>query len=191
MKGSLWMRGLRPLLAAAALSAAAIACNVETTASTGGGNTGGGANAGSLLVYQPAPRGETAVVDYVVDGDTIEVQIAGVGYRVRYVGVNTPERDEVCYQDAVNANRALVDGQTVTLVRDQSNTDRFGRLLRFVYVGELFVNATLVNQGVAEAVVYNPDNTLADYLQGLERVAASAGRGCHPTGIFNDGSITR
>jgi len=189
MKGMLWGRWLRPVLAAGVLAAVASACTVETDGGRTGGGTGG-ANTG-LLVYQPAPRGETAVVDYVVDGDTIEVQMNGVGYRVRYVGINTPERGDRCYQEAVNANRALVEGQTVTLVRDQSNTDRFGRLLRFIYVGELFVNATLINQGYAEAVVYNPDNTLADYLQGLERAAASARRGCHPTGIFDDGSNTR
>lgn len=185
----------RKMLAIAALAVLAAGCTLESVPADSGGSSGSGgsgAGSGSLLVYQsPASGGESGVVTQVIDGDTIEVQIGDVGYRVRYVGVNTPERDEVCYQSATDANRSLVAGQTVTLVRDQSNTDRYGRLLRFVYVGDLFVNATLVNQGHAEAVVYNPDNTLASYFQNLERDAAAAGRGCHPTGIFDDGSNTR
>lgn len=182
------LRSLFTVLLIAAGPALLTACTLDA-ASTGDSAGPGG---GSLLVYQAPPSsGETGIVTAVIDGDTIEVRIGDVGYRVRYIGVNTPERDEVCYQAAVDANRALVGGQTVTLTRDQSNTDRYGRLLRFVHVGDLFVNATLVNQGYAEAVVYNPDTTLASYFQNLERGAAAANRGCHPTGIFNDGSNTR
>src|SRR5687768_16481045 len=102
-------------------------------------------------------QGDQALVTHVVDGDTIEVRMNDVGYRVRYIGVNTPERDETCYAEAADANVALVENQTVTLVRDTSNTDQFGRLLRYVYIGDQFVNAILVTQGYAEAVEYPPD----------------------------------
>lgn len=135
--------------------------------------------------------GETARVESVIDGDTIEVSINGVSYRVRYIGINTPEIDEVCYREARDANRALVERQTVTLVRDVSNTDRFGRLLRYVYVGETFVNARLIADGWAEAVEYAPDTAQASAFRQLERAARDANLGCHPTGIFDDGSQTR
>lgn len=127
----------------------------------------------------------------VIDGDTIDVEINGVVQRVRYVGVNTPERDEVCYQPAADFNRQLVSGQTVGLVRDRTNTDRFDRLLRYVYVGETFVNLELVRAGFAEAVLYEPDDRHWQTFVDLERAAAAAGLGCHPTGIFNDGTFTR
>ncbi len=139
----------------------------------------------------PTVRGEQAVVTSVIDGDTIEVTIDGVGYRVRYVGVNTPERDEPCYREARDFNAAFVEGRTVTLVRDTSNTDRFGRLLRYVYVGDVFVNEQLILQGYAEVVQYAPDLRFADYFVTLEQEAARFQRGCHPTGIFNDGSYAR
>jgi endonuclease YncB( thermonuclease family) len=138
-----------------------------------------------------APQGDSAVVTRIIDGDTIDVQIGEVGYRVRYVGVNTPESDEPCYEDATTANAALVENQTVTLVQDHSNTDRYGRLLRFVYVGSIFVNAELVRLGYAETVLYEPDDGFhAEFVQ-LEQSATSAGLGCHPSGIFNDDSYTR
>lgn len=140
----------------------------------------------------PNPAGgETARVTSVIDGDTIDVEMNGVGYRVRYVGVNTPERGEVCYPEATDANAALVTGRTVTLVRDVENTDRFGRLLRYVYVGDEFVNAALVRQGYAEAVEYPPDIRHTAEFRQLERAARAGGLGCHPTGIFDDGSDTR
>ena len=135
--------------------------------------------------------GETAQVTRVIDGDTIDVQIDGVGYRVRYIGMNTPESDEVCYQQATDANAALVDGKTVTLVKDVSETDVYGRLLRYVYIGSDFVNADLVRDGWAENAEYPPDTAHAAEFRQLEAQAQQANRGCHPTGIFDDGSDTR
>ena len=135
--------------------------------------------------------GESARVTRVIDGDTIDVRIGDVSYRVRYIGVNTPESDQVCYDEATDANAALVSGQTVTLVKDVSETDQYGRLLRYVYVGNTFVNASLVRDGWAENAEYPPDTAHASEFRGLERDAAAANRGCHPTGIFDDGSTTR
>lgn len=135
--------------------------------------------------------GELGVVDRVIDGDTIDVSINGVITRVRYIGVNTPERNEPCSDEATAANRALVDGQTVTLVRDASNTDRYDRLLRYVYIRSGMVNEQLVIDGYAEAVEYPPDTRHTARFRDLEADAASAGRGCHATGIFDDGTLTR
>jgi len=145
-------------------------------------NPGGGGN---------APAGQDAVVTRVVDGDTIDVTINGQAFSIRYVGMNTPERGEACYEAATQANALFVQGKTVRLVKDVSEADRFGRLLRYVYVDGLFVNQALVEQGFAEVVSYPPDNAQFDNFRNLENQARAANRGCHPTGIFNDGSDTR
>lgn len=137
------------------------------------------------------PAGEDATVVRVIDGDTIEVSLDGQIESVRYVGINTPERDEPCYADAREANLALVGGETVRLVRDETNRDRFGRLLRYIYVDGVFVEEELVRGGFAEAVLYEPDDRHYDDLLALEREAAAAGLGCHATGIFDDGSDVR
>jgi endonuclease YncB( thermonuclease family) len=135
--------------------------------------------------------GDTAQVTRVIDGDTIDVEMNGVGYRVRYIGVNTPESDEVCYQQATDANSTLVSGKTVTLVKDVSNVDQFGRLLRYVYAGSVFVNAELVRGGWAENAEYPPDTAHAAEFRDMEAHARTAHLGCHPSGIFNDGNETR
>jgi micrococcal nuclease len=136
-------------------------------------------------------EGETATVIRVIDGDTIDVMLNGVEERVRYVGINTPERDEVCYAEATAANAGFVDGQTVIMIPDVSNRDRYGRLLRYIYVGDTFVNQELIVRGYAEAVLYEPDDRFHATFVSLEREAARASRGCHPTGIFDDNNTER
>ncbi len=127
---------------------------------------------------------EYASVIFVIDGDTIDVSIEGREERVRYISINTPERDEPCYDEATNANRILVENQIVTLVKDVSERDSYGRLLRYVYIGEVFVNAQLVADGWAEARRYNPDTAQYDYLDSLEANAAAQNLGCWAFGVF-------
>ena len=134
-------------------------------------------------------EGQEAQVIDVIDGDTIDVLIDGQRFRVRYIGVNTPELDEPCYGDATAANAALVSGQTVRMITDVSETDRYGRLLRYVFVdtpgGEVFVNAALVEQGWAESRRYDPDTAYAGSFDLLEEQAAAQGLGCWSTGVFD------
>lgn len=134
---------------------------------------------------------EIGPVTRVVDGDTIDVLLAGKSARVRYLQMNTPERDHPCYREATQANADLVAGETVRLVADTELVDRYGRLLRFIYVGDTLVNRVLVEQGFAEVVLYPPNDAHYDEFVELEKQAAAAARGCHPSGIFDDGSYTR
>jgi micrococcal nuclease len=53
--------------------------------------------------------------------------------------------------EALLANREMVEGKMVRLERDISETDKYGRLLRYVFLGEVFVNAELVKEGLAYA----------------------------------------
>jgi len=126
----------------------------------------------------PTVPAETAQVVEIIDGDTIEVQIGGQVFRVRYIGINTPEVGQPCADEATAKNSELVEGKTVSLVKDVSDTDRHDRLLRYVYVGDVFVNAELVGQGYALASTYPPDVAYADLFVQLEAEARAAGRGC-------------
>lgn len=125
-----------------------------------------------------APEGETAVVRSVIDGDTIEVELGGREYRLRYIGVDTPERGEPYYAEATEANRQLVEGQPIILVKDVSETDRFGRLLRYVYLEDgTFVNAELLRQGMARRVTFPPDVAQQTHFGQVQEEARLAGRG--------------
>jgi micrococcal nuclease len=133
--------------------------------------------------YTPGPGAVAAPVVRVVDGDTIVVRLDGREQRVRYIGINTPEsvdprRAVQCFgREGAARNGELVGGKTVWLERDVSETDQYGRLLRYVAVDGRLVNAELVREGYARAVTYPPDVRYADYLRDLEREARAAGRG--------------
>ena len=97
------------------------------------------------------------IVTNIVDGDTIDVSINGQVYRVRYIGMDTPEMSEENGQIAKDVNAQLVQGKTVTLYKDVSETDVYDRLLRYVVVDEIFVNYELVITGYANPASYPPD----------------------------------
>lgn len=110
---------------------------------------------------------ETGVVTYVVDGDSIYVEIDGQEKEVRYIGIDAPEMDpiEPGAEAASQKNAELVEGKTITLVRDVSEVDPYDRLLRYVLVGDVFVNYELVHGGYAQAKRYWPDVACNETLQ--------------------------
>jgi micrococcal nuclease len=101
----------------------------------------------------------------------------GEEYAVRYISIDTPERGERLYEEATEKNRELVEGKIVRLEKDVSETDIYGRLLRYVYVDDTFVNAELVRLGYAKAIPYPPDTKFQELFAELEQEAKDAGRG--------------
>lgn len=138
----------------------------------------------------PTPVGalERATVVRVVDGDTIRVDRGRGSEAVRYIGIDAPETVrpdhpvEWMGPEAAAANASLVEGREVLLERDVSDTDRFGRLLRYVWVelessGLAMVNLELVARGYAAAVTYPPDVRWTDALRAAQAAARDAGLG--------------
>jgi micrococcal nuclease len=137
-----------------------------------------GANGG-----QPPTADEASgeVVE-VTDGDTIEVALESGVEDVRYIGLDTPEVDpnvgvECFGKQASELNAELVEGERVRLVFDAERRDRYGRLLAYVYVGDVFVNAELVRRGYARTLTIPPNDSFAERFARLAQEAANAGRG--------------
>ena len=117
-----------------------------------------------------------AVVMEVVDGDTIEVQLEGKRETVRYYGIDTPERQEPCYEEAKKRNEELA-GRHVLLVADARDRDSGGRLLRYIFTLDGYsIDAALVAEGFAHAWTY--DGSYRDALMALEEEAQRENRGC-------------
>jgi len=146
------------------------------------------------------PTGATqeATVIYVVDGDTIHVDIGGQEYRVRYIGIDAPEiprpadvapsarwqrgsRFFLHTPEAGDAARrlnvALVAGRDVRLELDRQVRDDYQRLLAYVWVGDTMINAEMVRRGYAEAMSIPPDFRHRALLLQLQREARAARRG--------------
>jgi micrococcal nuclease len=113
----------------------------------------------------------------VVDGDTIDVKLPdGQVKRLRYIGVSAPEdHANVCFGHAATTyNLTLVQGKQVWLERDVSETDKYGRLLRYVYLLDgRIVNEELVRAGYAQVTTYPPDVRYAQRFLAIQREARS------------------
>lgn len=118
-----------------------------------------------------AVSNESGVVVHVVDGDTIDVKLSSGVERVRLICVDTPERGKPGFGEATNFTKLLVMDKVVTLEKDVSETDRYGRLLRYVYIGGDSVNRALVAGGYARVYRYPPDVAHCDEYESLEVVS--------------------
>ena len=137
---------------------------------------------------RPTGPTERATLTWVVDGDTIRVLVGGREERVRYIGIDTPEpypRSAATPQPfalaATEANRRLLAGGDLVLEKDVSERDRYGRLLRHVWIERdgawTLLNLRLVADGFARVTTYPPDVKYVDALLAAQRTAREDGRG--------------
>ena len=140
-----------------------------------------------LAPTRPTGPTETARVTRIVDGDTIVVRMGGRDLHLRYIGMDTPETVkpgspvEWMGPEASAANARLVKGRTVVLEKDVSETDQYGRLLRYVWLEDggrwTMVGLELVRLGYAQVETVPPDVKYADAFVTAERAARQAGLG--------------
>ena len=117
---------------------------------------------------------DVALVTRTIDGDTVEIE---GGTRVRYIGIDTPEIGEPYYLDARRVNLNLVGGRRIQLEKDVQDKDEYGRLLRYVWVDGIMVNAELVRLGYAYSCSYPPNLKYQAHFLQLEREAREQKRG--------------
>jgi micrococcal nuclease len=138
----------------------------------------------------PGPRAEAshpegpaalAIVSRVIDGDTIEIE---GGERVRYIGIDTHESVdprgvvECLGRESAVRNREILEGMRVRLVADVEDRDRYGRLLRYVFLEDgRMVNEVLLEEGYAELLTIPPNVRYVDRFQGALTRAREAKRG--------------
>jgi micrococcal nuclease len=130
---------------------------------------------------KPTGPTTTAKVARVVDGDTIHATVNGKDVTVRYIGMDAPESVkpgtpvQPYALEASEANKQLVDGKTVVLEKDVSETDQYGRTLRDVWLqaGSTFVlvDYVLVVRGYAQVTTFPPDVKYVSQLLAAQRWA--------------------
>ena len=122
----------------------------------------------------------TALVTRISDGDTVHVE---GNWIIRYLGIDTPElaRDGQPGQplavEASDRNRALVFGKLAELERDREERDRYGRLLRHVWVDNQLVAVTLIREGLGRVDTAGLYQKHRAELRAAEAEARAAGRG--------------
>jgi micrococcal nuclease len=146
---------------------------------------------------QSAPQ--VAASDYTVistvDGDTIKVKMGDKTETVRFIGMDTPETHDPrkavqCFgQQAADKTKELLLNKQVRLESDPNDSDRdkYKRLLRYVYVGDELINAKLIHDGYAFAYTVFPFTKLDEFRQ-LESDARANNRGLWAGCTVNDSS---
>jgi micrococcal nuclease len=142
----------------------------------GGGSGGDGPRPG-------AGESVWVEVDRVVDGDTAKFFFDGESEYVRYIGIDTPESVKPdapveCFGEESKAfNEALLGDGRARLVFDREMRDRFGRLLAYVYVSDVMLNAELLRQGFAQTLTISPNDAESGRFERIEAEARDSGRG--------------
>lgn len=120
----------------------------------------------------------TFLVTKIIDGDTIELED---GKKVRLTCINAPEIGQYYSSEAQKYLSNLILNKKVSLEKDKAETDRYGRLLRYIYLDNLFVNDDLVLNGYAKSYRYPPDTRYCDKIEKSEGSAKSKGMGVWST----------
>ena len=145
-----------------------LATNVEDKPDSGGAD-------GTQLVESPAINSIRSVkVSRVLDGDTIEIE---GGKRVRYLGINAPESGQPFSTRATRQNEKLVAGRSVNLEFDVQTQDRFGRLLAYVWLGDVLINKEIVKNGYAISETVQPNAKYQDLILKAQQEARDKCRG--------------
>jgi len=135
----------------------------------------------SAEIKPTVPSGRQKVkVTRVVDGDTIVIES---GEKVRFIGIDTPETVKPntpvqCFgKEASNKTKELLEGKEVELEKDISETDKYGRLLRYIFLDDVFVNQYLVGEGYAYSSSYPPDIKYQEVFREAQRKAEEENKG--------------
>ena len=121
--------------------------------------------------YKELETTEEVMVKRVIDGDTFET---ASGKKVRLIGIDAPElhpKKECLAEEAKDFLQNKIENKKVLLKKDKENTDKYGRLLRYVYLNGEFVNESLVEKGLAEAKSYPPNTKNQEILKEAQRYA--------------------
>ena len=119
-------------------------------------------------------------VERVIDGDTV---LLTNGWRVRYIGIDTPETKhpkkgvEYMGPEATEFNRQLVEGKPIVLEFDVEKHDKYDRILAYVWADGTFVNAELVREGYAKVYTFPPNVKYNKLFLALQREARKDKRG--------------
>ncbi len=130
----------------------------------------------SLQSNQTACRAvRQSVVTKVIDGDTVVVE---GGYHVRLLGIDADEKNYPCYTPAKERLEVLVLNKEVTLEKDTTDVDQYGRCLRTLFLFGQNIDLELVKEGLAIARFYEPDIKYQQEISGAEAQAIKNKTGC-------------
>jgi micrococcal nuclease len=127
----------------------------------------------SFLIINYIQQYKVCTVKEVIDGDTFTTSD---GRSIRLIGINSPEIGQPCSMEAKEKLEEMLTGKEVRLESDAGEKDIYGRVLRYVYADDLFVNEEMVRLGLAVTEEIEPNKKHASLFQAAEDKARKANR---------------
>jgi len=119
------------------------------------------------------------IVTKVIDGDTVIVE---GGHHIRLLGIDSDEKGYPCYEPAKLYLEKLILGKKVKLEKDGADVDKYGRCLRYIFVGQKNVDLEMVKKGLAVARFYGSGGVYEDKIEEAEKKAIDNKVGCKWSG---------
>lgn len=127
---------------------------------------------------QPAPPERiSAEVLRVIDGRTIVVDDGNGEQTVRLIGIETKPFGDPFHDFAQQVTESWIEGKTVLLEADQRDSDDQGRLMRYVFLDSVMINAALILNGLGTSDTEHPNVRYDGYFADMERQARESGAG--------------
>lgn len=169
-----WANRSRQALALVLLCVLLPGCGLESAFTAGGSPSA----VQSGIPPSRLPEGlQKARVTRVIDGDTVEISLDSKKQTVRMILVDTPETKKPGTEvqpfgpEAAEFTKNMLENQDVRLERDVSTTDRYGRFLYYIWIGDRMFNELLLEKGLARVAVYPPDVKYVDQFRALQKQA--------------------
>ena len=137
----------------------------------------------NTLGSQDAKAVDVYMVTRVVDGDTLEIQQGEKKEKVRLIGVDTPETVkpntpvQPYGKEASDFTKSMLLNKEVTLEFDAARTDKYGRLLAYIYLDNKMFNETLLEEGYARLMTVPPNVKYVERFVELQKQAREAEKG--------------
>lgn len=127
------------------------------------------------IVQKVCQAPEKAIVARIIDGDTI---VLTGGFRVRLLGINADEVNQPCYKVAKDRLEELLLNKEIILEKDNTDVDKYGRCLRYVFLNGVNINFLIVKEGLAVSDIFKTDTKYKDDILRAERIAQNSNIGC-------------
>ena len=123
----------------------------------------------------PIPDEALGLVVEIIDGNTLAVVLDGdpanLAYTVKLLGIEAPDVVSPWGAVAYETSQRMANLKVVRLVKDETDYDEDGNLLRYVYIENQMLNIVLVERGLANAQISEPDT---DFETEIEEAEARA-----------------
>ena len=132
---------------------------------------------GESIEITSIPKGDKVKISNVIDGDTVKTESGKV---IRLIGIDAPETPDsvACYaKESTEKLEELILNKEVELEKDISETDKYDRLLRYIWVGDTLINEVLVREGFTKVSTYPPDVKYQTRFIDAEKVARAEKKG--------------